>query len=139
MALSLCVRLGSAAHGSRSFCLAATATLLLFGKEYVWGIGLLAQANFRTGRFKRGFGQDQTTNSGRQENKPFFYLQQELSGKRAALEKAFTQLIAREETDISLTLGLPWLNEGYRIVVCLLDNAAELRSEKKVAFSSRSL
>ncbi|MCS7458589.1 response regulator [Paenibacillus doosanensis] len=57
-------------------------------------------------------------------------LRQELSGKRQELEKQLMKLLAGEEPQQESTAELAWLNEGYRIVVCMLDGAAKLRAEE---------
>ncbi|UUZ95489.1 response regulator [Paenibacillus sp. P25] len=57
------------------------------------------------------------------------YAKQELSGKRLELEKAFAKLLVGEPAPLPWNEELPWLKDGYRIILCLLDGAGHLRSE----------
>ncbi|WP_025852751.1 response regulator transcription factor [Paenibacillus ehimensis] len=62
------------------------------------------------------------------------YLRQELSGKRIETEKALVKLLGGEELPSDLRTELCWLEERYRVVVCLLDGAAKLRAEEGGVF-----
>lgn len=58
------------------------------------------------------------------------YAQQELSERRAELEKTFARLLTGEGEASSEAAGHPWIAGGYRAVVCLLDGASALLSEE---------
>ncbi|TDG00994.1 response regulator [Paenibacillus piri] len=61
------------------------------------------------------------------------YIQNELSEKRIELEKAFMKMVAGEASAVHQPdHALLWMNEGYRIVVCLLDGALNFLSEEDV-------
>ncbi|MCZ8515337.1 response regulator [Paenibacillus filicis] len=62
------------------------------------------------------------------------YIKQELSGKRIELEKAFTKLLASDNMLENANIDLPWMSGGYRFVVCMLDSAANMRSEEGGVF-----
>ncbi len=54
--------------------------------------------------------------------------EQEETDRRMKLEKMLVKLLAREEAP-DQALPLPWLNDRYRAVVCLLDHASRIRAE----------
>lgn len=62
------------------------------------------------------------------------YLRQELYGKRLEMEKAMIKLLACEELPADLVTDFLWLDEGYRVIVCLLDGTAKLRAEEGGVF-----
>ncbi|MFE5320029.1 response regulator [Paenibacillus sp. NPDC056579] len=58
------------------------------------------------------------------------YQRQELNGKRLEMEKALIKLLVSEELPAGLESDFSWLEEGYRMIVCLLDGASKLRTEE---------